>query len=184
MTMPDPVTLTGEPPEETLQRIITLGFGGDVDRFNRFVELIRDEVPPDVAVILRGSSVAGTRWADGAPFDADGPGSSDLDLTFIGGTMLKFFEKFYIPGLHTAPLCDEDPDVAPDLLPLRDKLTRLAGRPVNIQATSDLVQYVRDVTMRQPYYVLIAKQEEEGTNDTAPAPESGADDSSTVQSEA
>ena len=43
--MPDPETLTGEPPEATLQRIIELGFGGDEDRFRRFVELLRDEVP-------------------------------------------------------------------------------------------------------------------------------------------
>ena len=113
--MPDPETLTGEPPEATLQRIIELGFGGDEDRFRRFVELLRDEVPGDVEVMLRGSSVTGTRWEDGAPFDADGPGSSDLDLTFLGATMLKFFEKFYIPGLHTAPLCDEHLDVAPQI---------------------------------------------------------------------
>ena len=159
--MPDPETLTGEPPEATLQRIIELGFGGDEDRFRRFVELLRDEVPGDVEVMLRGSSVTGTRWEDGAPFDADGPGSSDLDLTFLGATMLKFFEKFYIPGLHTAPLCDEHLDVAPELVPLREKLVKLAGRPVNIQATSDLVQYIRDVTMRQPYFVLIPKKEDE-----------------------
>ena len=159
--MPDPTELTGESPEETLRRIVALGFDGDAERFHRFVELLRDETPSDVAVILRGSAVAGTRWADGAPFDAEGPGTSDIDLTFIGGTMLGFFEKFYIPGLHTAPLCDDDLDVAPDLVPLREKLSRLAGRPVNIQATSDLVQYMRDVTMRQPYYVLIPKQEEE-----------------------
>ena len=43
--MPDPETLTGEPPEQTLQRIIELGFGGDENRFHRFVELLRDEVP-------------------------------------------------------------------------------------------------------------------------------------------
>jgi hypothetical protein len=166
--MPDPVDLTGEDPEQTLRRIIDLGFGRDRDRYRRFLELLRDEVPPDVTVILRGSAVAGERWADGAPFDADGPGSSDLDLTFVGGSMLKFFEKFYIPGLHTAPLCDEDIEVAPELVPLRDKLCRLAGRPVNIQATSDLVQYVRDVTMRQPYYVLIERQPEV-SGDTADA---------------
>lgn len=167
--VPDPVELTGEPPEQTLQRIIELGFDGDADRFHRFVELLRDEVPSDVSVILRGSAVAGKRWIDGAPFDADGPGTSDLDLTFIGSTMLEFFEKFYIPGLHTAPLCDEEPDVAPELLPLREKLCRLACRPVNIQATSDLVQYVRDVTMRQPYYVLIPRQPDPETADTSSA---------------
>ena len=27
--------------------------------------------------MLRGSAVTGVRWQDGAPFDADGPGTSD-----------------------------------------------------------------------------------------------------------
>jgi hypothetical protein len=166
----DPTDITGEPPEETERRIIALGFDGDAGRYHQFVEQIRASVPPEVDVILRGSAVSGERWADGAPFDADGPGTSDLDLTFIGGPMLEVFEKFYIPGLHTAPLCDEDPDIAPDLLPLRQRLCALAGRPVNMQATSDLVQFVRDVTMRQPYFVLIEKQEA-GDAAAAPSPD-------------
>jgi hypothetical protein len=28
--------------------------------------------------------VTGFRWKDGATFDADGPGTSDLDLTLVG----------------------------------------------------------------------------------------------------
>jgi hypothetical protein len=44
-------------------------------------------------------------------------------------------------------------------IPLRQNLTRIAGRPVNIQATSDLIKYVRDVVMNQPYFTLIAKDE-------------------------
>ena len=30
----------------------------------------------------------GMRWKDGAPFDAEGPGTSDLDLTLVGGDAL------------------------------------------------------------------------------------------------
>ena len=76
----------GEDPRQTRERLIQLGFDGDEDRFCRFVELLRDELPPDAGVIVRGSAIAGSRWADGAPFDADGKGSSDLDVTFIGAT--------------------------------------------------------------------------------------------------
>jgi len=147
--------------DETRERIIRLAFGGDRARYEEFLRTMREAIPPDVSVVLRGSAVTGTRWEDGAPFDADGPGSSDLDLTLIGGGMVKHFEVFYIPGLHSAPLSDEHPDASVTFLPLRKALTRIAGRPVNIQATADLVQYLRDVVMNQPYYTLIPKREEE-----------------------
>jgi hypothetical protein len=151
-----------EPVEVTLARVVRLGFDGDRSRFEAFLSALREVTPPGVEVILRGSAVTGTRWADGAPFDADGPGTSDLDVTFIGGDMLKFWETFYIPGLHTAPLNDEHPEVSPTMIPLRRALCALARRPVNMQATSSLVQFARDVIMDQPYVTLIGK--EEGTN--------------------
>lgn len=157
--MPDPTEITGEPAAETLARVVRLGFGNDTARFAQFLQTLRDVTPPDVYVLLRGSAVAGTRWADGAPFDADGPGTSDLDLTFVGASMIEQFNEFYIPGLHSAPLCDERPDASPTLAPVRRTLSSIAGRPVNIQATSDFVQYVRDVTMHQPYVVLIERQD-------------------------
>jgi hypothetical protein len=161
--MPDPTQRTDSPAltdEATRQRIVRLAFGGDESRYRQFLDALREVIPPDVAIILRGSVVTGKRWSDGAPFDADGPGTSDLDLTFVGGDMLKLFESFYIPGLHSVPLSDEHPDASPTFSPLRHALCTIAGRPVNIQATSDLVQYVRDVTMNQPYYVLSEKREE------------------------
>ena len=159
--MSDPTRNIDEPADVTLARVVELGFGGDDARFAQFLQAVREITPSDVYVILRGSAVAGTRWADGAPFDADGPGSSDLDLTFVGGSMLAQFDEFYIPSLHSAPLCDERPEASPALGPLRRTLCSIARRPVNIQATSDLVQYVRDVTMHQPYVVLIERQDTE-----------------------
>ena len=146
--------------EEVRDRVIARGFGGDRQRFERFVQAIRDAIPIPVSVVLRGSVVTGVKWADGSPFDADGPGSSDLDLTFVGRDMLKLFEEFYIPGLHSVPLSDEKPDAAPDLKPLRRALCTIAGRPVNIQATSSLVQYARDVLLDQPYHTLLDAEEE------------------------
>jgi hypothetical protein len=147
------------PPEAIRARIIALAFGGDAARYDRFVSALREVIPPDVMVVLRGSAVTGTRWEDGAPFDADGPGTSDLDLTFVGGDMLKLFEEFYIPGLHSVPLSDEHPDASRTFLPLRRALCAIAGRPVNIQATSDFVQYGRDIVMNQPYFTVLERVE-------------------------
>jgi hypothetical protein len=147
---------------EILDRVVRLAFGGDPARYDEFVRAVREATPPDVTVVLRGSAVTGRRWADGAPFDADGPGTSDLDLTFVGGDMLKLYEEFYIPGVHSVPLSDEHPDACPTLLPLRRALCALAGRPVNIQATSDFVQYGRDILFDQPYFTMVDAEEREG----------------------
>ena len=147
---------------EILDRVVRLAFGGDRARYDEFVGAVREATPPDVTVVLRGSAVTGKRWADGAPFDADGPGTSDLDLTFVGGDMLRLYEEFYIPGVHSVPLSDEHPDACPTLLPLRHALCALAGRPVNIQATSDFVQYGRDILFDQPYFTMIDADEREG----------------------
>ena len=147
---------------EVRDRIVRLAFAGDEGRFTHFVESLRAVTPADAEVILRGSAVTGTRWADGQPFDADGAGTSDLDVTFVGGDLIKHWDSHYIPGLHTVPLSDEHPDACPRFLSLRHELCRLAGRPVNLQATTSLVQFARDVLFDQPYYTLIEKVAEDG----------------------
>ena len=161
--------------DELRERVIGLGFSGDRERFEMFVQALREALPSDVKVVLRGSAVIGVRWEDGAPFDADGPGTSDLDITLVGGDMLKLWsdDAFYIPKLHTAPLNDDTPHTCPSLVPLRGALCRIAGRPVNIQATSSLVQYARDVLFDQPYFTLIEgskdRDEEQPVETTAGA---------------
>ena len=152
-------TPADEPASATLDRVVRLAFGGDRPRFEQFLAALREVTPVDGSVILRGSAVTGTRWADGQPFDGDGPGTSDLDVTFIGGDIIRLWESHYIPGLHSVPLSDEHPDACAPLLPLRRALCRLAGRPVNIQATTSLVQFARDVLYDQPYVALIAEGE-------------------------
>lgn len=154
-----PATDQPEGPDVIRERIIRLAFGGDRARFDDFVRTLREALPPDVEVMLRGSAVTGRRWGDDVPFDHDGPGTSDLDLTLIGGDMVRHFDVFYIPGLHSAPLSDEHPDASPTFVPLRSALCRIAGRPVNIQATADVIRFLRDVVMNQPYFTLIAKDE-------------------------
>ena len=95
---------------------------------------------------------------DGAPFDSQGKGTSDLDVTLVGNKVMSEWasDAYYIPGLHTKPLCDSDPDIAPSLNPLRESLQKLVGRPVNFQATSSLVLYTRDVLLGEPYFVVIS----------------------------
>jgi hypothetical protein len=80
-----------------------------------------------------------------------------LDLTLIGDEVIGLFNSdgFYIPLIHTKPLGDKDPGIAPDLEPLRKKLQAMVGRPVNIQATRDFVRYVREVLLGQPHLHLI-----------------------------
>jgi hypothetical protein len=148
--------------EEMRDRVIRLAFEEDHSRFQEFCDLLRAELPPGTGAVLRGSSVTGVRFDDGAPFDADGPGTSDLDLTLIGDEVISLYilDGFYVPLVHSKPLSDKDPDIAPDLVPLREKLQQMVGRPVNIQATRDFVMYVRGELIGQPYLTLIEKAED------------------------
>ena len=52
---------------------------------------------------------------------------------------------------------ESDPDIAPDLVPLRRRLMDMVQRPVNIQATRDFVMYLRGEVIGQPYLVLVQK---------------------------
>ena len=149
--------------EEMRERVIRLAFGGDENRFREFCDVVREAVPEGTCVVLRGSSVTGERYDDGAPFDADGPGTSDLDLTLVGPEVLGEYilDGFYLPGVHTKPLSDKDPDIAPNLVPLREKLMRMVKRPVNIQGTRDIWMKIRGEWLGQPYLTLIGKVGEE-----------------------
>ena len=144
---------------EKRQNVIRLAFGGSEERLDEFVRVIREEIPENTAVVLRGSAVTGIRYKDGAPFDADGPGSSDLDLTLVGDAVIGLFTVtgFFVPGMHSRPLSDEDPKIAPDLVPLRETLMAMTGRPVNIQASRDMVMRLRGDVFDQPYLTLIEK---------------------------
>ncbi len=146
--------------DQKRENVIRLAFGGSPEKFEEFVSTVRGAIPEGTNVVLRGSAVTGQRWKDGAPFDGDGPGTSDLDLTLVGGDeVIGLFSVtgFWVPGLHSRPLSEKDPDIAPTLVPLRERLMAMVGRPVNIQASRDLVLYFRGELMGQPYLVLIDK---------------------------
>jgi predicted nucleotidyltransferase len=148
---------------EKRDNVIRLAFENDPAKLDRFVELIKQNVPENTGVVLRGSAVTGYRWKDGAPFDADGPGTSDLDLTFVGHRILEFYKVtgFFVPGVHSRPISKDDPDIAPDLIPLREQLMAMVKRPVNIQGTRDFVMYLRGELLGQPYLTLVEKNDVE-----------------------
>jgi hypothetical protein len=56
-------------------------------------------------------------------------------------------------------LSDDDPDIAPDLVPLRRQLIEMVRRPVNIQASREIVKSLRGDLMGQPYLTLFSKPE-------------------------
>ncbi|HWT46124.1 MAG TPA: hypothetical protein VN085_09165 [Vicinamibacterales bacterium] len=148
---------------EKRDNVVRLAFDGDPAKLDRFVDIVREYLPENTGVVLRGSAVTGYRWKDGAPFDSDGPGTSDLDLTLVGDRILDYYKVtgFFVPGVHSRPLSDEDPDIAPELVPLRERLMNLVHRPVNIQGTRDFVMYLRGELIGQPYLTLIDKPENE-----------------------
>lgn len=156
--------------EEIRKRIILLGFDGDEGLYEDFCQRIRNWLPPANSASLRGSVVTNARHEDGTPFDSKGEGTSDLDLTFHGAESLAMFGSYYIPGIHSKPLGDKDPDIAtPELDEFRRELQAMVGRPVNIHATADVFMYIRDF-FGQPFFMIVEPEETEKNNDTtAPA---------------
>src|SRR5262249_53181963 len=139
--------------------VLRLVFGGSVEELEAFCAAVREVVPDGTTVVVRGSAVTGYRWSDKAPFDSDGAGTSDLDLTLVGSGALLFFKPggFFVPAVHSRPPSDRDPDIAPDLVPLRQRLMAMVHRPVNIQASRDIVIQFRGDLLGQPYLTLFAK---------------------------
>lgn len=147
--------------EQVEDRITKLAFDGDALRFREFCARLKAGLPAGTGIAFRGSVVTNQRYEDGRSYDANGRGTSDLDVTLIGNKVMEFWndDAYYIPALHTKPLCDEDPGVAPALNPLREELQKLAGRPVAFQATANFILYTRDVLFNEAYYTLLDPQE-------------------------
>ena len=167
----DEVVQGGLSEKEKRDNVIRLAFDGNEEDFRRFCSILEEFVPPGTTCILRGSAVTGYRWRDEAPFDADGPGTSDLDVTMVGDGPVAYFipSGFFVPGVHSRPLCEDDPDIAPDLLPLRKQLMDMVHRPVNLQASRNIVIRFRGDLLDQPYLTLFAKPE--GLGLATPSPQ-------------
>ena len=147
--------------DEKRANVVRLAFGGDASRLDTFCRAVEEVVPGGTTVVLRGSSLTGWRWDRKHRFDEGGPGTSDLDLTLVGDGPLAFFKPtgYFVPGVHSRPLSDDDPDIAPDLVPLRRQLMDMVNRPVNIQASREIVIQLRGDLIGQPYLTLFKKPE-------------------------
>jgi hypothetical protein len=171
MTIDAHTTIPGEPDPsreqgglteaEKRRTFIQLVFDGDEARYEAFRSAIAEAVPAGTRAIVRGSAVTGFRYRDNAPFDADGAGTSDVDLTLVGADVLAAFTLtgFFVPGVHSRPMGEGDPDIAPVFKDLREELTRMAGRPVNVQASRDWVIQLRGDLIGQPYLTLFGADE-------------------------
>jgi hypothetical protein len=132
------------------------GFAGDPDRLKRFLRVLDAALPPGTTIALRGSTVAGTSFKTGEPFDAHGPQSSDLDIVLIGDPVVSFWvpEAQLLGGINTLPLSDDAGWVAPGLDRARRRAQAIARRPVSLQAMARWFLELRTHAQGQPYVVL------------------------------
>jgi len=139
-----------------LRETVDRAFGGDIAKLGRFVATLMPALPAGTKLYLRGSAVQGESYVSHEPFDAGGPGSSDLDVVVCGSEVMTLFsdDRFYLPGINSRPLCDADRDVAPLLDDARSRAQELAGRPVSIQAMAELFLDVRSVAQGTPFLPL------------------------------
>ena len=139
-----------------LRQTVDRAFGGDVAKLGRFIVTLMAVLPAGTKLYLRGSAVQGESYVSHEPFDAGGPGSSDLDVVVCGTEVMALFAEdgFYFPGINSRPLGDTDRDVAPLLDDARSRAQELAGRPVSIQAMAELFLDVRSVAQGTPFLAL------------------------------
>jgi hypothetical protein len=151
--------------DEKRENVIKYAFGGNRERFEEFCRVLEDFTPANTAAVLGGSSVTGHSYKEGAPFDAEGPMTSDLDITFVGNEVINMFslEGFWVPGIHTHPVKEGDDDIAdPELKKLRHRLQAITGgRPVTLQASQDFYYIIRKDWIGQAYLKLVDKMDSE-----------------------
>lgn len=136
--------------------VIDRGFAGDPARLRSFVAAIHSGLPADTVIGLRGSAVVGFSFETGVPFDAGGPGTSDLDVVVLGDEAMDLWvpSAQLIGHVNTLPLSDEAPWVAPGLDHARRRAQAIVGRPVSIQAMLRWFLDLRAIVQGQPYAIL------------------------------
>jgi hypothetical protein len=141
---------------QLLSAAIERAFGGDTGRFGQFVSALQAGVPPGTTLALRGSAIQGYAYKSDEPFDAKGPGTSDLDVVLFGDEAMAAWrdDGFVVRGVNTLPLSDETAWLAPSLDPARREAQTIARRPVSIQAMAPWFLDLRAALQVQPYVVL------------------------------
>lgn len=148
----------GSEEPDLLDAAVARAFDGDAGRFGRFMSILQEAVPRGTRIALRGSVVQGESYRTGEPFDAKGPGTSDLDLVLLGDEAMALWrpDAFYVPGVNTYPLYDGQRWVAPDLDPARSAAQEVAERPVAVQAMARWFLDLRSGLQGTPYVLLDA----------------------------
>jgi hypothetical protein len=155
-TIAELVAGAGTASPELVSGALERAFGRDPGTVVRFVATLREALPADTAIVLRGSAVTGHAYTSGEPFDGAGEGTSDLDIVAIGSDALELFdpEARLFGGVNTLPLSDHAPWAAPSLEPARRKCQEMVGRPVNIQVMSRWFLDLRAAVQGTPYVDL------------------------------
>lgn len=148
------------PPDSEDPRLLTgaieRAFDGETARFGEFVKALRTGVPRGTRLALRGSAIQGYAYRTDEPFDAKGPGTSDLDVVLFGDEAMAAWhdDGFVVRGVNTLPLSDETAWFAPSLDPARREAQAIARRPVSIQAMAPWFLDLRAALQVQPYVLL------------------------------
>ena len=152
---------SGTATPEQVTGAIERAFGGDPGLLVRFMGTLREALPADAAIVLRGSAVSGHSYTTAEPFDGAGPGTSDLDIVVIGPGAIDLYdpEARLFRGVNTLPLSDHDPWAAPALDPARRQCQEMVGRPVNIQVMARWFLDLRAAVQGQPYVDLFVPTE-------------------------
>ena len=152
----EPAPEAWEDPELLRKAALDRAFDGDEARLAQFISILSRPLPAGTRLFLRGSAVAGESYKTKEPFDADGPGTSDLDVVVSGPEAMDLFadDGFYLPRVNSRPLCDHDRTVAPTLDAARSEAQQLVGRPVSIQAMAEWFLDVRAATQGTPHVLL------------------------------
>lgn len=139
-----------------IQDVIERGFEGDWSLFTEFMQKIQEPLPRETRVAIRGSVLTGQNWISGEAFDAEGEGTSDVDIVLVGKEVMSEWKEdaFYIPEVNTVPLSDKKSDIAPALNSTREELQEMVGRKVNIQAMTKWFLDLRYYLLGQPYLFL------------------------------
>ena len=109
-----------------------LAFGGDCSRYDEFCRVVREAIPEGTGVVLRGSAVTGRAVEGRRAVRRRRPGHQRPRPDARrrrGHRAVQASTGFFVPGVHSRPLSEEDPDIAPDLVPLRERLMAMVGRP-------------------------------------------------------
>lgn len=137
---------------EALER----AFLGDPAILESFIDVLRRALPDGTTIILRGSAIAGHSYETDAPFDADGPGTSDLDVVVVGEGVVDLWDDDarVLGGVNTLPLSNSAPCATPALDQARRDAQNMVRRPVSIQGMAKWFLDLRGVVQGTPYAVL------------------------------